>query len=161
MKINVVKHNGKLVPATDQDREKLSKLGQGEYLTVEIKKVRNPKFHRKYFALVNFGFENQEDYANQDHYRKAMQVMAGYSVPVIFPTKTDEQKRKMIAWLKKMLDNLANAKPVILPFPKSIAFEKMDETEFEGLFSLVLDVICNHLDLSKEDMRSEIAIFTS
>ncbi|MBC8949405.1 MULTISPECIES: DUF1367 family protein [Xenorhabdus] len=50
-----------LRPATPATREYLHlKIKCGDVLQADFKKARNPRFHRKYFALLNLGFEYWE-----------------------------------------------------------------------------------------------------
>ncbi len=53
--------NDTLRPATPAAREYLhSKVKWGDVLYADFKKARNPRFHRKYFALLNLGYEYWE-----------------------------------------------------------------------------------------------------
>jgi hypothetical protein len=45
-----------LKPCYDEDYEEKRKLKLGEVYEAEIKLLRNPEFHRKFFALLNAGF---------------------------------------------------------------------------------------------------------
>ena len=50
-----------LISATPETRELLqSKFKLGDVLVAEFKRVRNPAFHRRFFALLNLGFEYWE-----------------------------------------------------------------------------------------------------
>ncbi len=52
---------GILISATPETRELLqSKFKLGDVLVAEFKRVRNPAFHRRFFALLNLGFEYWE-----------------------------------------------------------------------------------------------------
>lgn len=51
-------HRGILIPATPETSEFLqSKCKLGAVLVADFKQVRNPAFHRRFFALLNLGFE--------------------------------------------------------------------------------------------------------
>ncbi|MGO2346142.1 MAG: DUF1367 family protein, partial [Providencia sp.] len=53
--------NDTLVPANPAARDFLhSKIKCGDVLYGDFKKARNPRFHRKYFALLNLGYEYWE-----------------------------------------------------------------------------------------------------
>ena len=47
-----------LVPLYDEDYDKKKKLIIGKDYKAKITLARNLKFHRKFFALVKLGFEN-------------------------------------------------------------------------------------------------------
>ncbi|MEA4601763.1 DUF1367 family protein, partial [Klebsiella pneumoniae] len=52
---------GILIPATQETSDFLqSKCKLGAVLEADFKLVRNPAFHRRYFALLNLGFEYWE-----------------------------------------------------------------------------------------------------
>ena len=50
--------SGILIPATPESSDLLqSKIKLGAVLVADFKQVRNPAFHRRFFALLNLGFE--------------------------------------------------------------------------------------------------------
>ena len=60
MQINVYKSLGGLKPLNSEDEEKLKSLPLDWDGIVTLKHPRNYEFHKKYFALVKLGYENQE-----------------------------------------------------------------------------------------------------
>lgn len=53
--------SGILIPATPETSDILqSKIKLGAVLVAEFRQVRNPAFHRRFFALLNLGFEYWE-----------------------------------------------------------------------------------------------------
>lgn len=53
--------SGILIPATPETSDLLqSKIKLGAVLVAEFRQVRNPAFHRRFFALLNLGFEYWE-----------------------------------------------------------------------------------------------------
>ncbi len=57
MKINMEKRQGgTLTPWDDYALEELAKFKTNEVYEVEIKRVRNPSFHRKVFSFFQFCF---------------------------------------------------------------------------------------------------------
>ena len=88
MIINMIKQpGGALTPASDRDSEALSKFKTGEMYPVELKRSRNPSFHRKVFTFFQFCFEHwkgtaQVEFMNEaaqfDVFRKNLTVLAGY-----------------------------------------------------------------------------------
>ena len=124
MKINVVCTAMGLVPFNDSDYDEKHKLKVGKVYEVTIKEARNIRLHRLFFALINCSWEflgewRQEFFHNdKDAYRETLTIAAGYYEPFYSPTRQE--------WLEKA---------------KSIAFDKMDETEFSELYERVKDVI--------------------
>ena len=127
------KVNGRLVPMYESDRDKMSKL-RDDVLSVDIKQPRNPLFHRKFFALLNLAFENQERYDSMDTYRPIMIMKAGRYEEV----HTD----KGLVFL-----------------PKSISFSSMDQAEFEDLYSKMIDVVIKELGCDEQFIEEELINF--
>ena len=92
MEITLVKHQNLLMPASLQDQELLGGIKAGQGVTVTLKKKRHIQFHRKYFALLNLGFEAWEISDNEykgrqveknfDRFRKDVSILAGFYTPV-------------------------------------------------------------------------------
>ena len=137
MKFLVQKTMTGLIPVFNSDHDKLkeSKLKLGEIYEVEIKKKRNYQFHKKYFALLNLCFENQEVFESIEDLRYFLTMKAGYY---------------------KQVDT-GNGTMFI---PKSISFSSMDEIEFEQLYQNTITVICKFIGIEKEDLLNEILNFT-
>ncbi len=133
-----------LKPCYDDDYEEKKKLKIGSYYTAEIKEHRNPKFHRKYFALINLAWEYLPEKTtkgfrdNKTLFRKYCEVAAGWCEPFYSPqTKTWQE------------------------IPKSISFENMDETEFSDLYDRVKDVIFSVIGryVTKEEFEQNLINF--
>lgn len=112
--------------AYDSDYEKAKKIKPMELLECEIKKPRNYMFHKKFFALINMIFQNQEHYKNIDDLRHDLTIEAGYY------TLREDMKGNTI---KK-----AN----------SISFASMDERDFNEYYNKVLDCIVLYFNFNKE-----------
>lgn len=100
----------------------------GTIVTADVKVPRNPKFLKKYMALLRLGFEAWEPPAEHqykgkpiekdfDRYRHDVAILAGYYTPV---------------W---------NLKGEMRIEPKSIAFDAMPEEEFDALYSATINVL--------------------
>lgn len=133
MKFLVKKSFGKLIPVYNSDAEKLKecKLKEGEIYEVEIKRKRNYEFHKKYFALINLCFDNQEVFIEFDNLRDYLTCKSGYYLKIKTP------------------DGL-------MIKPKSISFAKMDNIEFEQLYRATINTICNFIDVEERDLMNEI-----
>ena len=123
MKLNVINTSrGLLIPETDEDYEKKGTLQIGKTYSVDVRLVRNPDFHRKYFAMLNCAWSLlppsvQEGFRSRENFRKYVQIAAGFSEPFFHPTEG------------------------FIDMPKSINFESMDELEFQDLYQKVRTVI--------------------
>ena len=134
MKIYLKKQGEVLVPSLPVDVEKLRQWKNGEILQVEITKPRNIKFHRKYFALLNIAFDNQDRYDNFEAFRQEVIMRAGY-----FKTHIHLSGKQSFS-------------------AASISFAKMDEFQFEDLFHKSIDVIINYFmpKASEEDIKKMV-----
>ena len=133
MKIQVVKTLSGLKVAYNSDYENFKKIPLNEVFEIEYKKKRNIKFHKKFFALLNLYYENQNDYTNLDDLRKDLLIVSGISEEKINPLSGE-----------------------IYKIPKSLQFQKMDEVEFSEVYEKVKDTICILLRLTSEQVTEEI-----
>lgn len=124
MKFNLVCTGEGFVPCTDEDYEKKKTLKRGAVYEVTVKEFRNYQFHKKYFSLINLSWEYLSEeqrnffHDNTDAFRKCVEVAAGNYEPVY-----NVKKRE---WTE---------------VPKSIAFDKMSESDFSNLYERVKDVL--------------------
>jgi hypothetical protein len=101
----------------------------GELLFLELVFPRNAKFHRKFFALLNLGFDAWEP----DRKHKT------YKGRVI--TKNFDRFREDITILAGFYEQTFNLKGRMKLTAQSISFANMDDVEFERLYSAVVDVL--------------------
>jgi hypothetical protein len=126
MKIPMIKMFSAIYPDAST-LDEFSTLKDGEYM-VEIKKTRNLDFHKKYFALLNLVFMNQDRYTSIDNMRHAIMIETGYF-------------RKYHTLEGELIKE-----------PDSIALHKMDQVEFEVLYQKTIDAIFRYLIVgTKED----------
>ena len=128
---------GKLVPADAASQAILSKIKTGEVVQVEVKRPRNSAHHRKFFALLNVVFENQEAYESPDHLLLALKYAVGHCEIVI---AKDGSK---------------------MPLGRSIAFHKMDQSEFEAFYEKCLDIVAKYFlpGVETDALRAEVEEF--
>ena len=144
MKFFCFKQSGKLSPATSEDKEKFDKLPSGEPFQIEWKRQRNPKFHRKFWALMQFAWENKPE-----------------SMDSHFPTSKnvpDEFRGEIIMRAGYFIE-YTNFKGVKDYKPKSIAFDKMNQDEFEELYSACIDVIIKYMNIPEDVFKTELMEF--
>lgn len=133
MKVILVKQlNNSLKVAYNSDYDKIKKLKLGEEYQCEIKQPRNLKFHRKFFALINLLFQNQELYVSSDRLRKDLLIAAGFYQDWI--DLNNEKQREA----------------------KSISFAKMKQEEFDQMYTKVIDVIVHHFNFNKQDIIDNV-----
>ena len=137
MELNLVKQlNGSFKLAFDSDFDKAKQIPLNEPFVVTYTKKRNAKFHRKFFALVNLCYQNQNHFNNYDHLRKELIICAGH-YELIFDLENGTQKKEAL----------------------SISFANMDETAFNKLYTDVLNVICEKFLFDKQEILDNVAQF--
>jgi len=124
-----------LIPLYDSDLEEKKKLKLGEIYSVEIKKARNYPFLKKFFALLKLGHDNTKlEGITFDAYRAYVTMKAGY-------VETFKTTRGLMA------------------LPKSIAFDKMDDTEFQDLYNSAIQVIIDDIGATRKDIEQNLINF--
>ena len=111
---------GGLVPSLPVDEEILAKWKFGSVLECEVKKPRNGQFHRKFFALMNVVYMNQDRYDILDDLLVEIKLKTGHYHEHI------------------------TMKGEVIYMPKSISLAKMDEFEFSEFYSKTIDVVLNN-----------------
>jgi len=131
-----------LIPAFEQDYESYKKIKNKEFVEADFKEARNIMFHRKFMALIKLVYENLNEqdikkYSDFNKLRKAITIAAGYFE------------------LQPLIDGTEQI------VAKSIAFEKMDNFEFEKLYNSTIDVILKEFfaGVDKQNLVDEIINF--
>lgn len=163
-------HTGILIPATPETSEILqSKIKLGDVLVAEFKRVRNPAFHRRFFALLNLGFEYWEPTggAISSNERKLVTGYAKYLAAYggnegalldaaeqyleqvanrrvtngISLCKSFDAYRSWVTIEAGHFDAIELPDGTLRKHPRSISFSNMDEVEFQQLYKAALDVL--------------------
>lgn len=142
---------GMLAPVDDVGADYISKLKMGYGVRLNLTRVRNPRFHKKVFALFQLAFEAWE--APVLEY-KGEQV-----------SKEFEQFRKDITVIAGHHNSVVNLRGEVRLVAKSLAFASMDDEEFERVYKSVLEatwknVLRNHGYKSSEEVESVIKRLT-
>ncbi|WP_109479175.1 DUF1367 family protein [Paraburkholderia sp. C35] len=132
MEVLLIKRpDGSFVPADAEQAELAAKLPVGKLIRSDLKRVRNPRFHRKFFALLQIGYEAWEP---PPRFHK------GYEVQSTF-----EQFRADVTILAGYFDVSTRLNGSVRVTPKSIAFGSMPEEDFEQLYSKAIDVLLQNV----------------
>lgn len=136
--------NGMLVPIDPQAQEFIAKLKLGAGVTASVKKHRNPRFHRKFFALLNVAFDAWEP-GIKEH--KGMPVQKNF-----------DRFRKDITISAGFYDVVVNLKGEVRAEAKSINFSSMEDDEFADLYSAVINVILAKIltNYSRDDLDNVV-----
>lgn len=148
MEILLTRTPAGLKPAYDADLEKLRKVKMGDTVKVALTMPRNIKFHRKYFGLLSIVLDNMDTPAT-------LKTSNGQIIEV----RTVEDLLWHIKFQLGHFEQKITLGGKIVFEPKSIAFHKMDEAEFEDFYNKSIDVILKYfLDCKKEDLVEQVLI---
>lgn len=143
MKLRLVNTANGLVPETDYDYEQKQHLKIGEVYTADVHLSRNAEFHRRYFKMIHTAWSFLPEplryfFHSEDGFRKHVQMIAGYYEPFFHPR------------LQEWVDG-----------PKSIAYDKLDQGEFEKLYTQVRTVLDSILTryISQEEFEKNFLPF--
>lgn len=161
--------SGILIPATPETGDFLhSKCKLGAVLVADFKQVRNPTFHRRFFALLNLGFEYWEptggaissnerklvtgyakylasfggsETALLDAAEQYLERIADKRTGSISACKSFDAYRAWVTIESGHYDAIQLPDGTLRKHPRSVAFANMDETEFQQLYKAALDVL--------------------
>jgi hypothetical protein len=136
--------SGTLAPCDPQAAEYISNLKLGAHVKAKCVKARNPKFHRKAFALLNLAFESWEP-AEVTH--KGERI-----------SKSFDRFRKDITILAGYYDVVVNLRGEVRYDAKSLSFSSMDDDEFGAVYNAILDVVWGKIlrDAARYKSRDEV-----
>lgn len=161
---------GILIPATPETSDFLhSKCKPGAVLEAEFRQLRNPAFHRKFFALLNLGFEYWEptggaissnerrlvngyarylaafggnESALMDAAEQYLEQVASRRITNgISLCKSFDAYRAWVTIEAGHFDTIQLPDGTLRKHPRSISFASMDETEFQQLYRAALVVL--------------------
>ena len=132
MLLEFIKSDGKLIPANDETFERVKKMPIGESIFMEWKPKRNYQFHKKFFSLLNFIFENQSHYKSLDNLLEVYKFKAGYFETIITHKGAKHYKAK------------------------SIAFHNMHNDEFEKFYSAAIDTSLELIPMNKTELEDAV-----
>ncbi len=92
----------------------------GKTLAVETKQARSPEQHRMYFAVLNFVYQNQEQFKSAEDLREATLMDIGHSR------------------LRERLDGSRYR------VAKSVSFHNLGHEKFQEIFDKSIDLWCQH-----------------
>ena len=134
MKFICRKEFGKLVPVDDIGEDALKKLKHGAEVQIEMRQKRNLKHSRKYWALVNLVFENQERFSSPKQIHNALKEAAGlYEVQ----QRLDGKPMRVLS---------------------STSFEDMDQIAFSKYYDQCCDILARTFlpGVTGETLRKEV-----
>ena len=150
MKLSLLKTITGLIPADPESEEQYRKLKQGGVVTAEIKQIRNPQFLRKYFALLNLGFDQWEP----------DKIDCKHGVP----QKNFDRFRKDVAILCGHYHLVIRLNGEVRIEADSISFANMTEETFEKLYNSTINVFLKHIydsEMTREKIENIVNQYLS
>lgn len=140
---------GGVTCADDITREFIAqRVKTGQIVHGTFTRMRNYKFHQRFFCLMQLGFDVWSDTA------KAVEYRGEFIRPNL------ERFRKDITILAGYYETDVRLDGTIRVEAKSISFGNMDQDEFEKLYSecinVILDRIMGHTNLTPEQLRARV-----
>ncbi|MDF2185883.1 DUF1367 family protein [Grimontia hollisae] len=172
MQLALIKtQGGALAPLTDADKELLDKKRIGTVLEAHFKVTRNPRFHRKYFALLNLGFDywnpkggavSPQERNLLNRFAEELSKWGGEQQTLtdlaesfldavtrkrasLTVEKSFEAYRKWVAMEAGFFRIVVFPNGAVKKEAKSISFAQMDDNEFSELYRASFNVIWNHI----------------
>lgn len=118
---------GYMIPLSESEADKCKRFKVGSTVRAEVSAMRNWKFHKKFFAMLDVGFD-AFDPPESEH----------RGLPV---QKNRERFRKDCIIAAGFYDAVANLNGEVRAEAHSISFASMDDAEFERVYSAVADVL--------------------
>lgn len=163
---------GWLIPVTPEDKNAVQQLPNGQFLEMEYKTPRNYEFHKKFFALLNMGFEywtpgggtvspGEKSYlagfirflaTYVDHRGTLEEFSLAYSELVaerradgVEVAKSFEHFRKWVTVEAGWYDECVFPDGTKRREARSISFAKMGQAEFVELYKSAFNVLWNYI----------------
>ena len=112
-----------LLPLYGSDYDEHKRLKEGDEVLVEIKRARNVKFHKKYWALLRLTIDNMPE-----------EVLDNYHI------HTAEDLNRIVKYFLGYADLVQVGELQYLQ-ERSIAFDKMSESDFETFYKRAVQLI--------------------
>lgn len=138
MKFVCRKLMGTLRPVDPVGEDALAKIKNNDLVMVEVKRARSIQHHRLYWALIGKVWENVDQmlFPSADNLSDCIKIMAGHRIMIAMPDGSTAFQAK------------------------SIAFHRMDQTEFSAFYERVCDVIAEHFlpGVTSAELRAEVEL---
>ena len=184
--IHIVKLTSELLaPATEDARKFLQRVPLGGWIHGEFKRVKNYRFHKRFFKLLQLGFEywtptggivSHDELQFLDGFITFVCDRVGQGHSAAFDEAADlyanEQAliRSKDTLLLKEFESFREWVTIQAGYytvhlnpdgsrwlrAKSISFANMDDAEFEGLYKSVLNVLWNYILYQKFSSQLEV-----
>ena len=127
--------SGNLIPGDTDTRQAMSRYEENQFVRVsEPKRLRNPRQHRLYWALVGEMQGYAQVKCSRDDLSDWIKIAVGHCEEVTYPDGTKAVR------------------------PKSIAFGNLSQEAWEAFFESVLDFVCQKIipGTKSADLRAHL-----
>jgi hypothetical protein len=125
-----------IVPASEDGREALYAIQDGARFVIDIRASRNCRQHALFWALCQVLADNHDVYDTKEKAKRGLLIATG----------------NVVTWM----DHLG----ILHIDPRSIAFENMEQAEFNAFFQLAVAKICEWLGNAPDEIRKRVAEMT-
>ena len=130
MEITLVRTDLGLQAYGNDDYDNLCGIPKGKVVRAKIVVPRNPKLHRKFFALIRAAWdclteEQRTNLRSTESFREQLLITSGFTTPIYDVNGNIFQEKA-----------------------RSISFANMDEAEFNDVYNRVLDTILTILTMN-------------
>ena len=122
-KVQLIRTAGGFLPDSEHDQDELASVHLGDVVAADIKKSRNPAFHRKAFAMLHTIFDNQDHFEDFEKFREWLQIQAGIAETSVWP------------------DGRVHVSS------RSLSFSSMDEIEFDRAYNGLITAAVRELGM--------------
>lgn len=120
---------GALAPMDEAGQDAVRKIKVGAVVRVDLTRMRNGAFHRKWFALLRLGFDLWSEHATMPTYR---------GQPVAPEFDRFRRDVTILAGFRKVVVNVRGEARVEA---ESVRWSEMSEERFEALYDKTIDVL--------------------
>lgn len=144
MKMSLIVTTTGYTPADEEAiaiRRKYHKAGA--LVTADVKVPRNGKFQRKYFALMHMAFDYWEQPTDREYKGRPIE-------------KNFERFRHDVTIMAGFYEAVWNLRGEMRLEPKSVAFDRMAEEDFDTLYNATIDVLLKMVLDAKGFSRADV-----
>ena len=129
-----------LYPVDEAGEDWLRRLAQGEIIEVSVRRPRNVRFHRLFWALASLCWSQTDDKARYP-------TVESLVVDMKIATGHCDRRQAVV-----------DGQTMLVLTPRSISFAAMDDTEFAAFYDSCSDWVAAHVlpGVSRADLRAEI-----
>jgi len=143
MMITLKKLDSVLLPENQESADYIHKMKYGTIISANFTKPRNYSFHKKYFALIKFAYENWQPTELEDSRWEG-----------VVPEKSFDRFRKDLVILSGHFEAVYRIDGSVRVEAKSISFAKMTEESFSELYNSTTTVVLEKIltNYTREDL---------